>query len=667
MKKLLILSILSTITCSTIFCQSANTILWKKNYNPSLKEYPQLTERTGNAEYLIAGMFENYLVHRERDIYIKKLDVSGEIVWQKEIGTENDDIPYYVGKDQQGYYNLIYSGFEPTTKKGIIHVVKFDETGKEKWDREFYGHDHESNIHCHQFEDGGFLIAAVKVSKSDHDKDIWLIKLDKKGKMEWQSIIRHRYSDEVAFDLIPYMGGEGYLIAGYSMPLSHEKHDGYIVKVTDRGIIEWEKTYGEDEIDKIYQFEQLGPNEFMCIGTTRSYGVKNEKIWLMKVDKDGNETWKKLYGNFIGSIDNVRSYMEGDRIYITSTISDNMAEANTGYILSLTTSGSLLWEDLYIHEDLKKITNILQYKGDNFTLMSTLSDSDKGRYALYSISVNPELAQRNAFKEEKSTVKQPVVEAQAPDTRPVQSNYNVMISSNPRDGKYIALIIAVSQYDDPRLPDLDQPEQDAQALIDILVSDYTFNSEDIIFLKNPKRADIITALDNLEKTVTPEDNLLIFYAGHGYWDESTEKGYWLPSDAEQDNTANWFRNTSLSSYISGIKSNHTLLIADACFSGGIFKTRSAMSSTSKAVERLYKLNSRKAMTSGTLKEVPDNSIFMRYLLKRLKENSETFLPSELLFFSFKTAVLNNSQNIPQFGVIKDTGDEGGDFIFVKRP
>ena len=233
-------------------------------------------------------------------------------------------------------------------------------------------------------------------------------------------------------------------------------------------------------------------------------------------------------------------------------------------------------------------------------------------------------------------------------------------------GKYYALIIGINEYEDDRISDLDQPVQDATRLYQILTDSYTFNPDDIVFLQNPTRADIIMALDNIEANVTQEDNLLIFYAGHGYWDEKTQKGYWLPSDARQDNTANWFRNSSLSGYISSIKSKHTLLIADACFSGSIFKTRDAFGNMDKGIERLYKLPSRKAMTSGTLKVVPDKSVFLQYLTKRLEENEDSFLSSEQLFFSFKTAVLNNSQNIPQFGEISNSGDEGGDFIFIKK-
>ena len=109
-----------------------------------------------------------------------------------------------------------------------------------------------------------------------------------------------------------------------------------------------------------------------------------------------------------------------------------------------------------------------------------------------------------------------------------------------------------------------------------------------------------------------------------------------------------------------------MLIADACFSGGIFKTRGAFDNASYAITKLYNMPSRKAMTSGTLKEVPDKSVFIKYLLKRLNENEKTYVSAAEIFNSFREAVLNNSPNIPQYGMIQNSGDEGGEFIFIKK-
>lgn len=233
-------------------------------------------------------------------------------------------------------------------------------------------------------------------------------------------------------------------------------------------------------------------------------------------------------------------------------------------------------------------------------------------------------------------------------------------------GRYYALIIGIDQYEDEQIQDLDFPIQDAGTLVETLVEKYRFSSEDITFLKNPSRTEIIIALDDLSRKVTPDDNLLIFYAGHGIWDEQTGIGYWLPRDAAQSNTANWFRNSTLRDFIGGIRSRHTLLIADACFSGSIFKTRGGFSAPEQGVRKLYELQSRKAMTSGALKEVPDESVFVRYLIRELQENQSAYLPSEVLFGNFKSVVLNNSPNVPQYGTIQNVGDEGGDFIFIRK-
>ena len=198
------------------------------------------------------------------------------------------------------------------------------------------------------------------------------------------------------------------------------------------------------------------------------------------------------------------------------------------------------------------------------------------------------------------------------------------------------------------------------------LSKYTFEEDNIEFLRNPTQDALITVLDEFSKKLTSTDNLLIFYAGHGHWDAKGKVGYWFPSDASRTSTVNWFRNSTLRDFIGSIEARHTLLVADACFSGAIFKTRAAFPDTPTGIEKLYELPSRRAMTSGLLQEVPDESVFLKYLVKRLEENEEKFLTSEFLFSSIKSPVLNNSPNVPKFGVIQNVGDEGGDFVFIRR-
>lgn len=249
----------------------------------------------------------------------------------------------------------------------------------------------------------------------------------------------------------------------------------------------------------------------------------------------------------------------------------------------------------------------------------------------------------------------------------IESKDSIKSSSFKTDDKYYALIIGVSEYDNYKL-NLIRPTIDAEKLKKLLVSKYSFEESNTILLLNPTRQDILSELFKLRKKLSNKDNLLIFYAGHGMYDEDAGQGYWWPRDADSESPSNWLSNSDLRDQIRGIKTSHTLLIADACFSGGIFRTRGiqSMKNASYDVISLYRLPSRRAITSGTMTTVPDNSVFFDYLLKTFEKNTNTYLSSQVLFDSFRTGVINNTLQVPQDGVIAETGDEGGDFIFIKR-
>jgi hypothetical protein len=125
-------------------------------------------------------------------------------------------------------------------------------------------------------------------------------------------------------------------------------------------------------------------------------------------------------------------------------------------------------------------------------------------------------------------------------------------------------------------------------------------------------------------------------------------------------------NSTIKDYIRSTPAKHTLLITDACFGGSIFKTRAVEAEMAMKIYQMYKDPSRKALTSGNLSEVPDKSVFLDQLIKKLGENEDDFLPVTNLYTRIYEPVANNTSTIPQFGVIQESGDEGGYFIFVRR-
>ena len=292
-----------------------------------------------------------------------------------------------------------------------------------------------------------------------------------------------------------------------------------------------------------------------------------------------------------------------------------------------------------------------------------------------SVKINGKKAKLNMFDEYSATITlytgHNIVKIEAVDNvgNKIVHEHDVLCTYqydlDLKGGTYYALLIGVSQYDDFKIHDLKYPVSDVADFKKALLN-YTFEEENIHTLENPTRAQIIDLLEAFANTLNERDNLIIFYAGHGFWDAYKEIGYWIPADADLRDKSNWLRNSTIKDYIGAIKSQHTLLITDACFSGSIFQTRNLESGQVVAYQKIYDMPSRKGMTSGTLKEVPDKSVFLSTLIKRLNQNEDKYLPASKLFNSMRDAILNNSPNVPQYGTIQGVGDEGGEFIFIKK-
>jgi hypothetical protein len=237
----------------------------------------------------------------------------------------------------------------------------------------------------------------------------------------------------------------------------------------------------------------------------------------------------------------------------------------------------------------------------------------------------------------------------------------------PVEGKYYALIIGVEKY--KYMDNLKSPYRDATKLSSILTSRYTFEPSNVVVLRDPTRTRILDEFEKMKKRVGESDNLLVFYAGHGTYDEESEQGYWWPSDAGNDNHSNWISNSDIRDNLKRIKSRHTLLIADACFSGRVFqRTRGALDEAPLPIIQAYQKKSRKALTSGE-DAVSDNSVFTRALFGTLEGYESRYLTSVLLASLITTEVVTNTGEIPQephYGHILDADDRGGDFVFIKR-
>lgn len=240
-------------------------------------------------------------------------------------------------------------------------------------------------------------------------------------------------------------------------------------------------------------------------------------------------------------------------------------------------------------------------------------------------------------------------------------------------GRYFALVIGINNYSGEWKP-LQNAVNDAKAVAAQLSSLYEFESIKTLYNEQATRTNILKEYEWLIANVRENDNLLIFYSGHGDYKENLQRGYWVPVDATTGSVSEMISNTDIKDFLGAIKSKHTFLIADACFSGDIFRGKTLTipyENSFKYYNQIYSKPSRTAMTSGGLEPVMDggkegHSVFTYYLLKSLGSNQNKFFDASQLFNDIKVAVINNSNQTPGFSPIVNTGDEGGQFIFIKK-
>ena len=242
-------------------------------------------------------------------------------------------------------------------------------------------------------------------------------------------------------------------------------------------------------------------------------------------------------------------------------------------------------------------------------------------------------------------------------------------------GNYHALVIGIDDY--RHLPGLGTAVSDAEAVADLLKRKYGFR---VTKLLNANRYDILSALNVLRERMTSDDNLLIYYAGHGELDRVNMRGYWLPSDAEPDNTANWLSNVAVTDILNIFNARQILVVADSCYSGSL--TRSALAQLQGGMtdqERLSwlkamaKKRSRTVLTSGGLEPTLDeggggHSVFAKALLDVLQSNNEVLdgrhLYQEVSARVAYAASRMRFEQVPEYAPVKHSGHEGGDFFLV---
>lgn len=239
-------------------------------------------------------------------------------------------------------------------------------------------------------------------------------------------------------------------------------------------------------------------------------------------------------------------------------------------------------------------------------------------------------------------------------------------------GEKFILAIAIDKYSESYFQPLSNAIHDTKRVLKVFTEKYGFQVfRKPLFNKLATRRGIIEFLNESMTSLTEDDSLVIYHAGHGVLHPQSNRGYWIPSDASTT-VGDWIIHAEIKEYIAGCAAKHILLIDDSCFSGAFLdKSRSTEVTFSNHYRKLDAERSRCILTSGRSEKVSDGekksgSPFANALIDFLENNqSRYFSTSEIsVYVAKQTGSITKQQ--PRWGSIDNVGHMGGEMVFELR-
>lgn len=654
---------------------------------------------TTDGHYLITG----YSFDKSkggRDIWIAKLTLQGEIVWQKNFGNINNDEGTSIVESFDGSYVAVANSINPTSGYTEGWFIKLDFNGKLLNQTAFKMSSYFKLNDIKNFDNSSYIVCGVRKEAGNDDNNFLVLKINQKGVKLWQQEVGTKYFEDEANAITVTQENE-IIVAGFTTDDSKKQY-AYIVKLDASGKIIYDEKIGDiGTINNLTSIEETPDQKIILAGYTTANSNGEEDALIMIFDKSKKLILKKSFGkSFSDKLFSIKPYKGG---YLAVGTSNSIIENSvTLYIVKLDFNLNVIWERFYLNKEGSSYGNdvlvdknsftvfgssetnkirkslILNYKDNSDEFISTyLAENptvEKNKNELQLLALEKYSIQNNLTLLDKVVVDKEFEDVTYRGSGDPLKGLNVSKSLDDlKVGNYYALIIGIDKYSGTWNP-LKNAVNDAKTVESVLKAKYKFNHFKSLYNENATRENIINALEWLLSNAKPDDNVFIYYSGHGEFKKDLNKGYWVPFGATTNSTSNYISNSDLQTFINGIQSKHTLLVADACFSGDIFRGNTIsvpFENSPKYFKKVHSLKSRQAMTSGGIEPVMDggkdgHSVFAYYLLKALKENNAEMMDASQIFNSLKIPVYNNSDQSPDFKPISKSGDEGGQFIFMKK-
>jgi len=348
-------------TSSKIVMGSSNSMFYAI-YNNIHHQKGHSAVEAFDGGFVIAGQLYNK--ENNDDIFIKKINPKGVEDWMKTFGGKGDDHAYSIKKTNDNGY--IIAGFSEALKEkqGDIWVIKTDRDGTMEWNRTYGGFQPEKAYDINQTYDDGYIIVGNSFSHVNSSSDIWLIKIDSNGFPVWNKTFGDS-TWEVGHS-VNQKKDLGFIITGYKQDIQNELINIWVVNTDINGDLIWEKSLEIENNSIGYYVDEIEDGGFVVLGSTESVLPIYKNTIFAKINLYGDLIWKRRFGgkNWNSSSSFTKTFVDG---FVIAGSSKKAVDGNSStWILKLDLNGKEVWKTFFVKGFDIEVTNIINSKDGGY-------------------------------------------------------------------------------------------------------------------------------------------------------------------------------------------------------------------------------------------------------------------------------------------------------------
>ncbi|MBI5492870.1 MAG: hypothetical protein HY893_08065 [Deltaproteobacteria bacterium] len=254
---------------------------WDRTYGGADWDYGRSVRQTSDGGYIVAGYTASYGAGSD-DVYLIKTDAAGNASWTRTFGGFYRDYGFYVKQTSDGGYVITGETDRTGAMDYDLWLIKTDAEGNRLWDRTFGGPGEDRGRAVEELPGSGFIIAGYTSSYGNGGADYWLIRTDALGNKLWDRTFGGP-GEDLARSLVLTSDG-GYLLTGFTESFGAGLYDIWAVKTDSNGNMQWDWTYGTpDYYETANMAEQTPDKGFIIVGEKHLAGSGNFDILLIKL------------------------------------------------------------------------------------------------------------------------------------------------------------------------------------------------------------------------------------------------------------------------------------------------------------------------------------------------------------------------------------------------